>query len=263
MHITVWLLTLKLISLSSFTQAAGNANPCSPPKNVSLKIGHEGIIECICDDSISLYWYFGNDSTAVKPFIFIDNFVKYGPGYLSGEYDINVNGSLVIKNVSSTHGGVYVVRIIEPGNPEPRLERFTVHVNGPEETDVMTTSNYDQERKTANAEKVTTVSTVEPGKISTSPVDKNCEQFVEVADKTSLQEEIDQLKRIDRATLTLLVIVLFGIVLVVWRSYTVPLTKNPNCKEESVRCHQDLKQVLVSCPGSCPHGKSNESADPR
>lgn len=255
MDITIWLLTLTLISISSFTQAAGNVSPCSTLKTVSLQIGLEGIIECICDRAVSLYWYFGNDTTAVDPFIYIHNSVKYGPGYSSGEYDINVNGSLVIKNVSSTHGGAYAVLIIEPGNPEPRVEIFTVHVKGPEETDVMATSNYGQERKTANAEKE------DPEKISTSPVDKNYEQFLEVADITSLQAEIDQLKKIDRATLALLVIVLFGIVLVIWRSYTVPLTKNSNCKEERVRCHQDLKQLSFSCPGSCLHGKSHESTD--
>lgn len=261
MHITIWLVTLKLISLSSFTQSAGDANPCSPPKTVFLKIGHEGIIECICDDSISLYWYFGNDTTVVKPFIYIYNSLKYGPGYLSGEYDINVNGSLVIKNVSSAHGGEYAVRIIEPGNPEPRVKIFTVHVTGPEETGVMTTSNYYQEREVANVEKVTTISTAEPEKISASPVNENCEQSVGVADVKSFQEEIDQLKRFDRATLALMVIVLFGIVLVVWRSYTAPLTKNPRCKEEKMGCHQDLKRILVSCPTHCQHGESNKSTD--
>ncbi|KAJ8050810.1 hypothetical protein HOLleu_04150 [Holothuria leucospilota] len=255
LHITIWLLTLTLISLSSFTQEAGNANPCSPPKTVSLTIGQEGIIECICDDSISLYWYFGNDTTAVKPFIYIDNSVKYGPGYSSGEYDIDVNGSLVIRNVTSIHGGTYAVLIIEPGNSVPRAEIFTVDVIGPEETDVMETYKNDQERALDNPEKGATITLDEPGKTSTSPVNDNYEQFVEVADITSLQEEIDQMKRIDRAMLALLVIVLIGIVLVIWRSYTVPLSKNSNCKEERVRCHQDLKQFLVACPGSCPCGK--------
>ncbi|KAJ8050809.1 hypothetical protein HOLleu_04149 [Holothuria leucospilota] len=301
---STWLSALAFISLSSLIHTDGNSILRSSPKTVSFKLGHEGIIGCVCGDFTSLYWYSGNDTTAVIPLIYIDKSVKYGPGYSSGKYDISVNGSLVIKNVSSTHGGEYSVVIIEPGKSEQRVEIFTVYVEakqqkddelqqilrwsslkvqdvpllwsdkpitcdmstGPEETGVMKTSNYDQERKPGNAERETTIAKDEPEKISASPVNENCEQFVEVADIKSLRAVIDQLKRIDRTTLALLVIVLFGIVLVliatvVWRIYTPPLAKNPSCEEDKVACNHDLKRLLVSCPGSCPHGKSNESTD--
>lgn len=233
MH-TIWSLTLTFFAITSYTHGAGHLNPCSPPESVCLKLGQEGIIKCVCHDSISLFWYFGNDTTAVDPFIYKEGSVKYGPGYSSGEYDINVNGSLVITNVLSTHQGTYTVVIIEPGNPRPLVEIFTVNVYGPEETGGKKTYNCNQERKTANAEKVTTIATDDLGQISTSSVNQNGEQFLhmEKAYMKSFQAEIDHLKRLDYATLALLVIALISIGLVAGRRYTAKLIKDIMCKEK-------------------------------
>ncbi|PIK51343.1 hypothetical protein BSL78_11780 [Apostichopus japonicus] len=80
---------------------------CTPLQYAEL--GETVTLECSFEeDSYGIYWYDTTDVTE-NPFLYLDEGVKTGEGYLSGEFDIHANGSLIIKNVSLDHDRVFTV----------------------------------------------------------------------------------------------------------------------------------------------------------
>lgn len=80
---------------------------CTPLQYAEL--GETVTLECSFEeDSYGIYWYDTTDVTE-NPFLYLDEGVKTGEGYLSGEFDIHANGSLIIKNVSLDHDHVFTV----------------------------------------------------------------------------------------------------------------------------------------------------------
>ncbi|PIK55416.1 hypothetical protein BSL78_07687 [Apostichopus japonicus] len=80
---------------------------CTPLQYAEL--GETVTLECSFEeDSYGIYWYDTTDVTE-NPFLYLDEGVKTGEGYFSGEFDIHANGSLIIKNVSLDHDHVFTV----------------------------------------------------------------------------------------------------------------------------------------------------------
>ncbi|KAJ8050847.1 NLR family CARD domain-containing protein 4 [Holothuria leucospilota] len=74
---------------------------CTPLQYVEY--GKQGLLECDYRNYFSVIWYNSSDHINDDPIFYYTQSVKSGPGYRSGEFDVEENGSLVIKNVSLQH----------------------------------------------------------------------------------------------------------------------------------------------------------------
>lgn len=69
-----------------------------------------GVIQCFFQaDVYGVLWYHSADLFHNDAILSMENSVKSGKGFLTGEFDIYPNGSLVINNVSVMHEGKYTV----------------------------------------------------------------------------------------------------------------------------------------------------------
>ncbi|PIK43145.1 hypothetical protein BSL78_20001 [Apostichopus japonicus] len=82
---------------------------CNSPQY--LEFGRPGTVSCaFVDQFFGVYWYNSTEvSDESRPIIYYTNSQKDGEGYLSGEFDVFPNGSLVITNVSLQHEHVFTV----------------------------------------------------------------------------------------------------------------------------------------------------------
>ncbi|KAJ8049621.1 hypothetical protein HOLleu_02447 [Holothuria leucospilota] len=86
----------------------GSIEQCTSPQY--LEHNEVGIINCVFqDEPLRVLWYKSLQTTTDTLIIKLWDLVKDGRGYASGEYDIFLNGSLKINNVSSLHDGYYTV----------------------------------------------------------------------------------------------------------------------------------------------------------
>ncbi|KAJ8050835.1 NLR family CARD domain-containing protein 4 [Holothuria leucospilota] len=92
---------------------------CQSPQYVER--GDTGIIRCSFQERyIGIYWYDSEDYINEDPILNFQDLAKYGKGYLSGEFDIHPNGSLIIKEVSIQHDHMFtVVKRISAENLQP------------------------------------------------------------------------------------------------------------------------------------------------
>ncbi|PIK59940.1 hypothetical protein BSL78_03160 [Apostichopus japonicus] len=73
-----------------------------------------GLIHCnFPPEFISVYWY-DVDNSEAKPVLMYDRTTKTGEGFIRGEYDIQSNGTLIIRNVSMSHEKVFKVICFRP-----------------------------------------------------------------------------------------------------------------------------------------------------
>ncbi|KAJ8032683.1 hypothetical protein HOLleu_26275 [Holothuria leucospilota] len=77
------------------------------PQAVYVELGKDGIINCRILNNGDVYWYKGN-STKTSPIIRLENGQKEIPQE-SSPYDIDKEGSLVIKNMEEKYYGLYSV----------------------------------------------------------------------------------------------------------------------------------------------------------
>ncbi|KAJ8018022.1 Immunoglobulin superfamily member 10 [Holothuria leucospilota] len=98
---------------------------CTSPQYVST--GSEGVINCSFRKGFySLLWYSSPDVFHSEAVLTMVGSVKSGPGYLSGEFDIYPNGSLIIYNVSLENEGTFTAIILE--TPTSDAIRYVVDV---------------------------------------------------------------------------------------------------------------------------------------
>ncbi|KAJ8046173.1 hypothetical protein HOLleu_04767 [Holothuria leucospilota] len=74
-----------------------------------IEFGKTGVLECKYHNFFSVIWYNSTDYVNSEPLLYFKQFVKSGPGYVTGEFDVNQNGSLLIRNVSFQHEGNFTV----------------------------------------------------------------------------------------------------------------------------------------------------------
>lgn len=81
---------------------------CESPQY--LELGKSGVVRCTFDGGYhSVYWYKNTNIIGQKPFIEDTPSGTAGPGYESGEFDINEDGSLIINEVFLEHEATFTV----------------------------------------------------------------------------------------------------------------------------------------------------------
>ncbi|KAJ8018488.1 hypothetical protein HOLleu_43495 [Holothuria leucospilota] len=119
-----------------------NGNECKTPQ--FIEIGAVGVIRCSFRDDISgALWYKLTTHLHGNAFLTLANSEKSGEGYLSGEFDIFPNGSLIIQNVSIKHEGTYKVTILETTASDPKTYFVNVSVFAPTFSRVPVIDNCD------------------------------------------------------------------------------------------------------------------------
>lgn len=102
-------------------------NSFDPCKDLQyLEMYETGIIQCSFDDGfVGIQWY---DSTeeGTTPIINFVRSLKSGRGYMSGDYDIFPNGSLIVTNVTVQHDRVFSV--VLAASEETSVTQYTVRV---------------------------------------------------------------------------------------------------------------------------------------
>lgn len=75
---------------------------CSPTQ--FLEVGTTGTVMCsFKEDFFAVLWYNASDSSSDLPILNYQDSQKTGNGYTSGEFDIHLDGSLIINHVSTRH----------------------------------------------------------------------------------------------------------------------------------------------------------------
>ncbi|KAJ8051017.1 NLR family CARD domain-containing protein 4 [Holothuria leucospilota] len=81
---------------------------CDSPQFVEL--GKNATINCSFHENFfSVLWYDTTDTLLAQPILHYRSSIKTGLGYVTGEYDVHPNGSLIIKDVSLTHEKTFSV----------------------------------------------------------------------------------------------------------------------------------------------------------
>ncbi|KAJ8019398.1 GTPase IMAP family member 7 [Holothuria leucospilota] len=110
---TVLLLLKTLVCLSDGIVEEG----CSSVQY--LELGKSGTIQCsFQEDYFALFWHNSTDVTMV-PILVLKDSVKSGAGYLSGDFDVHSNGSLIIHNVSLEHEHSFAVLKFDSNVDDP------------------------------------------------------------------------------------------------------------------------------------------------
>lgn len=93
-----------------------------------IEIGTMGLIQCSFDEHfLAVTWYNVNER---KPILLYKDGEKSGDGYYSGEFDIHLNGSLVIQMVAMEHESIYSVsKVISTSEPTDSYD-ISVYTTG-------------------------------------------------------------------------------------------------------------------------------------
>lgn len=102
------------------------------PSPQYLELGKMRSINCsFSEDVCAVLWYNTTHFTEFESIISYVESVKSGSGFLSGEYDIHANGSLVIKNVSLQHETIFTVAVLDTCEGEnPRYFAISIIITG-------------------------------------------------------------------------------------------------------------------------------------
>lgn len=112
----------------TYTTGAGNAEICNPVQYVER--GNRGTIYCsFGEDSHNIFWYDTLD-VSKNPIFYLEDNVKSGEGFTSGEFDIHANGSLIINNVSLGHEHNFTVLQLQRADSYPIVLNIQVVVTG-------------------------------------------------------------------------------------------------------------------------------------
>ncbi|KAJ8027639.1 hypothetical protein HOLleu_32840 [Holothuria leucospilota] len=100
---------------------------CTTPQYLNL--GIIGTIQCSFRENFyGVYWYSSTDSTNNYPLLTFQESEKGGDGYLSGEFDVFPNGSLVIKNVSLADDHIFRVILLDSKDVDSVIHDILVYV---------------------------------------------------------------------------------------------------------------------------------------
>lgn len=106
------------------------------PSPQYLELGKMRSINCaFTEDVCAVLWYNTTHFTQFESIISYVESAKSGSGFLSGEYDIHANGSLVIRNVSLQHETIFTVAILDTCEGEnPRYFSISIIITVTPET---------------------------------------------------------------------------------------------------------------------------------
>ncbi|KAJ8027236.1 hypothetical protein HOLleu_32322 [Holothuria leucospilota] len=100
---------ITLLSGLSLNKIAGADVPFCPSTQY-LKKGSTGLINCSFKEGFfAVLWYNSTDIPNNEAVAVLQESVKSGIGYESGEFDVCLNGSLIIKNVTSQHDDIFTI----------------------------------------------------------------------------------------------------------------------------------------------------------
>lgn len=106
-----------------------NHEHCESPQY--LELGTRGKINCsVREQFYVLSWYNSTDYDKEYPVIFISDNLKEGVGFVSGEYDIDSDGSLIINEVLLKHEGTFTLLLLFLERDEPVINKIHVTVTG-------------------------------------------------------------------------------------------------------------------------------------
>ncbi|KAJ8018891.1 hypothetical protein HOLleu_42873 [Holothuria leucospilota] len=136
-----------LVSTLIIGKIACAVNECRTPQ--FIEIDSLSLIQCsFRDDVYSVLWYKLIKFTRGDAFLTLVNTKKSGEGFLSGEFDIYPNGSLIIQNVSMKHEGTYRVDMLKNPSSGPETFFVTVYVFVPTFSRVPVIDNCANKRET-------------------------------------------------------------------------------------------------------------------
>ncbi|PIK47791.1 hypothetical protein BSL78_15334 [Apostichopus japonicus] len=107
-------LTIRMICVIMVTQllylSLSRGDSCPP--NEYLEIGQKGYIGCFFEDGFTLVaWYNTDDFIQANAVVKLRGEDKSGIGWDSKEFDIHLNGSLIINEVDFQHESIFTVRV--------------------------------------------------------------------------------------------------------------------------------------------------------
>lgn len=109
----------------------GDKQGCISPQY--LEIGKSGNISCSFNDGFySIHWYYNLDVTEGPPTLSYERQQVAGEGYESGKFNINMDGSLIINNVSVQHETLFTAYEFETEQTLPKkhdVEIITIGKN--------------------------------------------------------------------------------------------------------------------------------------
>lgn len=106
---------------------AETSGVCATPQYLNL--GIIGTIQCSFRENFyGVYWYSSTDSANTYPLLTFQESEKGGDGYLSGEFDVFPNGSLVIKNVSLADDHIFRVILLDSKDVDSVIHDIRVYV---------------------------------------------------------------------------------------------------------------------------------------
>ncbi|KAJ8048742.1 NLR family CARD domain-containing protein 4 [Holothuria leucospilota] len=92
-----------------------------------FQIGTKATVNCMFQENYTnLFWYEPTDPFHDNAVVIVQNSVKQGRGLLSGAFDIDANGSLIINNVTLQHEGTFTALLLQ--TLESDAVRFDVQV---------------------------------------------------------------------------------------------------------------------------------------
>ncbi|XP_071853328.1 uncharacterized protein [Apostichopus japonicus] len=82
-------------------------------ENIYLEVGKQGLVSCHFENFDVIGWIHGTgDVTSTSPFIYMEGSQIYGRGYVSRDYDMHPNGSLIINEVKLENEFNYTVLLV-------------------------------------------------------------------------------------------------------------------------------------------------------
>lgn len=120
----------KLLLVYGMVLAASKGNEpggCDTPQY--LNVGRMGIINCsFTEHFYGVYWYNSLDSATTYPLLSFQESEKSGDGYISGQFDVLPNGSLVIKNVSFENDHMFRVILLKTKEDDSTIHDVRLYV---------------------------------------------------------------------------------------------------------------------------------------
>lgn len=98
----------KLIRCSIFHKGHASKNNACPSKQY-LELYKPGMIQCSFENGFNVLSWYNSTREGHYPVLTYDNFDITGTGYLSGDYNLSHDGSLLIRNVSMLNDRIYAV----------------------------------------------------------------------------------------------------------------------------------------------------------
>ncbi|KAJ8018728.1 hypothetical protein HOLleu_43122 [Holothuria leucospilota] len=90
-----------------------------------------GIIHCTFEENMfGVLWYNSTDFDIEEPIVTLFGTEKGGPGFLSGEFDVLFNGSLIINNVTLYHEHSFYVSKFSSQDDDPVSISVEIIVTG-------------------------------------------------------------------------------------------------------------------------------------